>query len=93
MSGDNRDLAGVGDFVRAIKDKGPKPLLKPEAPSENIDSNKGRVSAADPKPGYSSKNVSTKQDDPEVNDRVHNLQLENLKLKEKENFLEQEIKK
>lgn len=37
--------------------------------------------------------LNKQQDDHDINDRVHGLQGENLKLKEKENLLEQEIKK
>lgn len=63
-----------------------------DPPKENADTNKTRASTAAPKLAYG-KNAASKQDEHDVNDRVHTLQHENLKLKEKENFLELEIKK
>jgi hypothetical protein len=52
----------------------------------------GGASTAAPKLAYG-KTATTKLDSNDVNDRVHILHNENLKLKEKENLLELEIKK
>ena len=67
-------------------------VSKLDPPKENADTNKARASTAAPKLAYG-KNSASKQDEHDVNERVHTLHHENLKLKEKENFLELEIKK
>ena len=103
--GMNRDLSGVTDYISTVEGGRTLPIRLIEVANENTQAeNKptgttlGAISskkpvAVLPKTSHGKSSSSHKHDEHDVNDRVHGLEKENLQLKERENLLDQEIKK
>ena len=99
----NQDLSGIDNFINGLPDR-PSPIklmavLQTDPPKENENLRGNLFGAAEKKPllsggaSASKKPASAQRRDPhDVNERVYHLKGENIKLKEKENLLETEVK-